>query len=62
MAESPFASPECELIDQSSFRNHAEARAELFRYIEGRHNTHRRHSTLGYCQLASFEISYAEAT
>ncbi len=28
-AESFFASLECELLDQSSFRNHAEAKAEL---------------------------------
>ncbi len=35
MAESFFASLECELLDQSRFRNHAEARADLFRYIEG---------------------------
>lgn len=47
--------------DQSSFRNHAEARAELFRYIEGWYNTHRRHSGIGYRSPAKFEKSYAEA-
>lgn len=61
MAESFFASLECELLDQSSFRNHAEARAELFRYIEGWYNTHRRHSGLGYRSPANFEKSYAHA-
>ena len=61
MAESFFASLECELLDQSSFRNHAEARAELFRYIEGWYNTHRRHSGIGYRSPANFEKSYAEA-
>ena len=61
MAESFFASLECELLDQSSFRNHAEARAELFRYIEGWYNTHRRHSALGYRSPVNFETSYAEA-
>jgi len=40
MAESFFASLECELLDQSSFRNHPEAKGELFRYIEGWYNTH----------------------
>jgi len=61
MAESFFASLECELLEQSSFRNHAEARAELFRYIEGWYNTHRRHSGIGYRSPANFEKSYAEA-
>ena len=35
MAESFFASLECELLDRTKFRNHAEAKADLFRYIEG---------------------------
>jgi putative transposase len=35
MAESFFASLECELIDRSVFRNHVEARLAVFDYIEG---------------------------
>ncbi len=62
MAESFFASLECELLDQSHFRNHAEARAELFRYIEGWYNTHRRHSAIGYRSPVNFEKSYRETT
>ena len=60
MAESFFASLECELLDRSNFRNHAEARAELFRYIEGWYNTHRRHSAIGYRSPVNFEKSYRE--
>ncbi len=46
MAESFFANPECELLDQTRFRNHAEAKPDLFRYIEGWYNPHRRHSAI----------------
>ena len=33
MAESFFASLECELLDRTTFRNRAEAKTELFRWI-----------------------------
>ena len=36
MAESFFASPECELLDRTTFRDRAEAKTELFRWIEAR--------------------------
>ena len=55
MAESFFASLECELLDQASFRNHAEAKGEIFRYIEGWYNPHRRHSAIGYLSPVNFE-------
>jgi len=61
MAESFFASLECELLDQSSFRNHAEAKGELFRYIEAWYNTQRRHSAIGYRSPVNFEKSCREA-
>ena len=61
MAESFFASLECELLDQSAFQNHAEAKGELFRYIEGWYNTHRRHSAIGYRSPVNFEKSHREA-
>ena len=35
MAESFFASLECELLDRRVFRTQVEARMEVFRYIEG---------------------------
>jgi putative transposase len=55
MAESFFASLECELLDRSTFRNHAEAKTELFRWIEGWYNPHRRHSALRYLSPVNFE-------
>ena len=61
MAESFFGSLECELLARSSFRNRAEARAELFRYVEGWYNTHWRHSAIGYLSPVNFEKSYAQA-
>ena len=61
MAESFFASLECELLDQSRFRNHAEAKAELFRYIEGWYKIHRRHSAIGRRSPVNFEKNYLEA-
>ena len=47
MAESFFATLECELLDRRRFRTQAEARVAIFRYIEGWYNPHRRHSSLG---------------
>ena len=38
MAESFFASLECELIDRRSFKTKSEARMALFTYIEGWYN------------------------
>jgi putative transposase len=47
MAESFFASLECELIDRRTFETKTEARLALFTYIEGWYNPRRRHSALG---------------
>lgn len=55
MAESFFATLECELIDRRSFRTQAEARIALFEFIEGWYNPHRRHSALGYLSPSAFE-------
>jgi putative transposase len=55
MAESFFATLECELLMRSSFRTHAEARAALFDYIEVFYNRRRRHSALGYLSPDTFE-------
>ena len=61
MAESFFASLECELIDRTPFRDRGHARSELFRYIEGWYNPHRRHSGIGHRSPVNFEKSYREA-
>ena len=61
MAESFFASLECELLDRTAFRNHAEAGRELVRYIEGWYNPHRRHSAIGCLSPVNFENDYHQA-
>ena len=48
MAESFFATLECELLDRCTFPTQAEARLAIFEYIEGWYNPHRRRSGLGY--------------
>lgn len=59
MAESFFASLECELLDRRSFQSKAEARVALFSYIEGWYNPRRRHSGLGRIAPAEFERRHA---
>ena len=60
MAESFFATLECELIEhEGPFRTHREARLALFHYLEGWYNLHRRHSALGYLSPADFEARTA---
>jgi putative transposase len=55
MCESFFATLECELLDRQSFRTRAEARREVFEFIEGWYNTHRRHSALQYESPIEYE-------
>jgi putative transposase len=55
MAESFFATLECELLDRRRFKTHAEARIAIFEFIEGFYNPRRRHSSLGYLSPAAFE-------
>jgi putative transposase len=55
MAESFFASLECELLDRRRFRTRAEARLAVFEWIEGWYNPHRLHSSLGYLSPREFE-------
>lgn len=55
MAESFFATLECELIARCRWRTHHEARLAVFDYIEAFYNPHRRHSALGYLSPAEWE-------
>jgi putative transposase len=55
MAESFFASLECELIDRKTFKTRTEARLAVFTWIEGWYNPRRRHSALGYLSPINFE-------
>lgn len=60
LAESFFATLECELLAQQPFRTHAKAPTALFAYIETFYNRHRRHSALGYLAPEDFERRYTE--
>ncbi len=61
MCESFFATLECELLERTTFRNRTDARRELFQFIEGWYNRHRRHSALGYRSPSRFERESREA-
>jgi len=60
MAESFFATLECELLDRSTFRTRAEAERAIFEFIEGWYNPHRRHSSLGYLSPIDFERQHTQ--
>jgi putative transposase len=60
MAESFFATLECELLDRSTFRTRDQARAAIFDFIEVFYNRQRRHSSLGNMSPAEFERLSAE--
>src|SRR6185295_5799594 len=62
MAESFFATLECELLDRRRFKTHAEARMAVFEFIEGFYNPRRRHSSLGYLSPMTFERQFAALT
>lgn len=55
MAESFFATLECELLDRRSWRTKDQAKAALFTWIEGWYNPRRRHSSLGQISPNNFE-------
>jgi len=60
MAESIFATLECELIERCVFRSRAEARRAVFEFIEDWYNPRRRHSALGHRSPAKFERCHAQ--
>jgi Integrase core domain len=62
MAESFFATLECELIARSRFATQAEARLAVFDFIEGFYNPRRRHSALGYLSPDDFERQHDNST
>ncbi len=61
MAESFFATLECELIDRRKWETKTEARLALFTYIEGWYNPRRRHSALGQTSPANFERRHSDS-
>jgi len=60
MAESFFASLECELLDLHHFETREQARIAVFDYLEVWYNPRRRHSSLEYASPAEFERRFAE--
>ena len=59
MAESFFATLECELLTRHTFRTHHEARAAVFEFLEVFYNRQRRHSALGYLSPEAYERQWA---
>lgn len=62
MAESFFASLECELIARRSWKTKTEARLAVFTWIESWYNPRRRHSGLNYQSPNTFERKQQEKT
>jgi putative transposase len=60
MAESFFASLECELIARRSWRTKTEARLAVFTWIESWYNPRRRHSGLNYYSPNNFERKHQQ--
>jgi putative transposase len=58
MAESFFASPECELIARRSWKTKTEARLAVFTWIESWYNPRRRHSGFNYQSSSNFERNH----
>lgn len=60
MAESFFATLECELIDREHFATREEARTKIFDYLETWYNPRRRHSALDYLAPMEYERRWQE--
>ena len=59
--ESFFSSLKTERVDRKVYRSRAEAKADVFDYIERFYNPRRRHSTLGYISPIEFERRAGQA-
>lgn len=57
MCESFFATLECELLQRTRFKTRAEAELQVFEFIEGWYNPHRRHSSLDYQSPMQYELN-----
>jgi putative transposase len=53
--ESFFSTLKCEWVDWHTYHTRAEARTNIFAYIEGFYNRNRLHSSLGYLSPEEFE-------
>ena len=59
VAESFFASLQCELLDRHPWPTSAGLARAMFRYVDAFYNPVRRHSTLGYLSPDNYERSAA---
>ena len=59
MAESLFATVECELLQRTPFESRQQAQGEIFKFLEGFYNRRRRHSALGYLSPVEFERAWS---
>ena len=57
LVESFNATLECELIDRRDWKTRAQARREVFYWIEAVYNRTRRHSALGYLSPVEYEAT-----
>lgn len=55
MAESFFATLECELIDREIFPTREQARTKIFDYLETWYNPRRRHSSIDYLSPMEYQ-------
>jgi transposase InsO family protein len=53
--ESFIGTLKLEMLQDGCFENASDARTEIFEYIEGYYNTHRKHSAIGYQTPVQFE-------
>jgi putative transposase len=53
--ESFIGTLKLEMLQDGCFENAGDARIEIFEYIEGYYNTHRKHSAIGYQTPTHFE-------
>jgi len=60
VAESFFSTLKLELVYESAWQTRAEARADVFEYVEVFYNGQRLHSSLGYLSPVAFERQYEQ--
>ena len=53
-----FSTLKSELIHHAHYQTRAEARLDIFEFIELYYNCQRRHSALGYLTPHAFEVQY----
>jgi putative transposase len=62
VAESFFASLQCELLDRHNWPTRTGLARAMFAYIEAFYNPTRRHSTLGYLSPVDYEHAHAASS